>query len=165
VVDWRGLTVASYDEKRQAMVFREPNALALNRGTQRLTEFGAAAWASTDASSSSSSSSPVSVVATHNHEMYVRLPHEQRFQKRTCDDIVTHARDHDDADVAFLTAARNGVVGASSDADQFACLFLSSVIDVDNQRQAAALLQLYGYWCVVCCLFFAISYIYCIFCL
>jgi hypothetical protein len=39
VVDWRGLEVASYDAKRDALVYQTPARLIVKRGTHELVEF------------------------------------------------------------------------------------------------------------------------------
>jgi serine/threonine protein kinase len=112
VSDWRGLRVASYDAKRDALVYRTPRALGVNVGAQRMAEIGCAR-------------SDVSIVATENHELYVRASGASTYAKIRIDELLSR----DDVDsVQLLTGARNGVVNATAASNP--------------------LLELYGYWLI-----------------
>jgi serine/threonine protein kinase len=74
VLDWRGLRVASFDVKSKQLVFNEPRALGVNIGTQSFVEL---------------TSADVSIVATGNHELYVRRAGaSDEFAKLSADGVL-----------------------------------------------------------------------------
>jgi hypothetical protein len=151
VVDWRGLTVATYCETSDRIVYRTPQRLVVNAArSQRLVEFA---------------SGDVSVVATNQHQLYVHTAVDdcessrsgtvRRFRKMTCDDVLRgkaiaeKTATLDDAacrerlgaidSVSFLTAASGGVADADATAR-----FLARQFGVDGLAQQTALLEAYG---------------------
>lgn len=100
VVDWCGLTVASYDEKARALVYKQPRALALNRGLQELIEFG-----------DDDDDDELGLVATSNHDMYVRCGARGTFEKIAAGRVAVTAASQQ---VEFLAGAVNGVVASKT---------------------------------------------------
>lgn len=156
VVDWRGLTVATYCETSGRIVYRTPQRLVVNAArSQRLVEF---ATRDNDAAQ-------VSVVATDQHQLYVhtavdgceskRSGDVRRFRKLTCDEVLRgkaiaeKTATIDDAScrerlgaidsVSFLTAADGGV-----DAGGATARFLARQFGIDGLAQQTTLLEAYG---------------------
>jgi hypothetical protein len=142
VLDWRGLTVASYDVDAQRLVFKTPRALVVNDGLHELVEFAG--------------SDDVSLVATRQHSLFVRLAHVTNervphlFVKTTVDELLRAG----DAPVSVrcLAVAYNGVDPLSL---QGTGATVASVRSGSKRKTTAApatlreepaLLELYGFW-------------------
>jgi actin-related protein/Ca2+-binding EF-hand superfamily protein len=125
VVNWRGLEVASYDAKRDALVYQTPSRLIVKRGTHELVEFVAPR--------------DISVVATRGHSMYVRSD-TSSFEKVTA----KQCRDREQID--FLALARGGVGSRCSKRRDSGLLALAASVGVDATATTTlhALLRLYG---------------------
>lgn len=141
VLDWRGLTVASYDVDAQRLVFRRPRALVVNDGLHELVEFGG--------------SDNVSLVATRQHSLFVRLAHVSNervphlFHKTTVEELLAG---EPPASVRCLAVAYNGVdshslrgaapsVGSARSGSK-----RKTTAAPVSLREQPALLELYGFW-------------------
>jgi serine/threonine protein kinase len=132
VTDWRGLQFAGFDERSGALVYKQPNALVVNAPGADVVHFAAAKLG-------------VDVVATRQHELYVRNASasdvaaaagagaakvrrvQAPFEKMTCDALLAAKAV---TAVDFLAAAPGGVAPPSQ----------------PLLRVAPALLELYGCW-------------------
>lgn len=137
VVDWRGLTVATYCESSGRIVYRTPQRLVVNAArSQRLVEFA------TNDDDSAAAAAQISVVATDQHQLYVHTAVDEcdsgnrgagarQFRKLTCAEVLRgkaiaeKTAALDDAarreclgaidSVSFLTAAAGGVACGGDD--------------------------------------------------
>jgi ankyrin repeat protein/serine/threonine protein kinase len=116
VVDWRGLEAATYDPLTARLVYREPRAIGINVGEQCFVELGAR-------------KTGVSVVATDNHELYLRIEATTEFAKVSAAALLRSGAES----VRMLSAARHGV--AVRKATHMPALAASSVW-----------LEVYGFW-------------------
>jgi serine/threonine protein kinase len=123
VVDWRGLTAATFDAKRGALVYRTPRRLVVNRrAPQAVVAFSDAA-------------ARIDIVATTNHEMYAERGGAGGFRKHTAAELANVRRQP----VRFLAAAPAGVaVAGGTDA------FLAERFGVRSAAERVAFLEAYG---------------------
>jgi hypothetical protein len=112
VVDWRGLAVATYDERTRQLVYRQPRELVINEPGAAMVELGGG-MAPVSLCAGAPTGAP-SVVATRNHELFVRVESDA-FRKATCDELLASGVKH----VRMLAAAANGVAMADGDATDF----------------------------------------------
>jgi serine/threonine protein kinase len=91
VTDWRGLKVASYDERSARIVFATPHALVVNAAGGSVIEIG-------------DKRDEVSIVATGNHELYVRRDDAPSYAKVALDALL----ESDTRSVRVLAHASNG---------------------------------------------------------
>jgi ubiquitin-protein ligase len=136
VVDWNGLTVASFDPLAHQLVYATPRRLVVNEARAELVELADCAearrWSDASRGAGAGDSEPqLSVLATRGHDLFVALDGERKFSKVPAADVLERRA----ASVRLLTLARNGVA-------------------VDGARDAATdaiassrpLLELYGFW-------------------
>lgn len=125
VTEWRGLRFASYDARTKQLVYEQPDALVCNAPEiePSLVEF-----------SHGKNGGAVSIVATGNHNMFVRLDDDEQFSRRTAAHVVAAGA----GAVRFLARAANGV-RADGEIAGAKRAHAASV-------PSAALLELYGYW-------------------
>lgn len=143
VVDWRGLRVASYDQAKQMLTYREPRRLVINQFTDddaddvpddeasTLIEFTTPDmqhWLNDmqidDASSiehatrttAATTAAAISVVTTPAHELYVRCANEPSFRKISAAKLLESTRSCDS--FQMLTVASNGVDCTVSEREQ-----------------------------------------------
>jgi serine/threonine protein kinase len=126
VADWRGLRFASFDARTKQLVYEQPDALVCNAPETEpsLVEF-----------SHGKNGGGVSIVATGNHNMFVRLDDEEQFFRRTAARVVAAGA----GAVRFLARAANGVRADGEIAG-------AKRAHAASVPSAAALLELYGYW-------------------
>jgi hypothetical protein len=79
VVDWRGLAVATYDERTRQLVYRQPRELVINEPGAAMVELGGGMAPAVAVRLVHRRGAP-SVVATRNHELFVRVD-ERRVSK------------------------------------------------------------------------------------
>jgi hypothetical protein len=125
VTDWRGLEVATYDVAADALVYKQPNALVVNAAAHRLASFKSASGA-------------LDVVATDDHQLFVRTAGRRRFRKATGASLLAGG-----GAVTFLTAAEHGA-GASKQQQQLCARFLAAEFAVHGADAQAAFLAAYG---------------------
>jgi hypothetical protein len=106
VVDWRGLAVATYDERTRQLVYRQPRELVINEPGAAMVELGGGMAPAVAVRLAHRPRAP-SVVATRNHELFVRVESDA-FRKATCDELLASGVKH----VRMLAAAANGVAMA-----------------------------------------------------
>jgi serine/threonine protein kinase len=130
VTDWKGLRAASYDPCTARLVYREPNALAVNAGLQEFVELDAA-------------KAGVSLVATANHEMYVARDGDARhaFEKVQAGKLLL-SDGGADASVRLLALASGG---GGDDASDDVVSSLAPQLGIDH-ADASLWLQLFGFW-------------------
>jgi serine/threonine protein kinase len=151
VRDWRGLRVASFDADRAALVYEQPLALVYNAppptpsasARAPLVQFTSGAearrWSACGAAAASDlgDDAGVSVVATPQHNMYVRLGGDARMRKMPADAVLAAASDA----VQFATRAPGGVLsGAGGARSEFLDALALAPCD------ATPFLELYGAW-------------------
>jgi serine/threonine protein kinase len=120
VSDWKGLKAASYDPSTARLVYREPNALAVNAGVQDFVELGAA-------------KAGVSLVATGNHELYVARDGRRQYEKVQAAKLLGES----DGAVRLLASACDGVAGTADAVE------LPSGVE---RAHAERFLELFGVW-------------------
>jgi serine/threonine protein kinase len=142
VRDWRGLRVASFDADRGALVYEQPLALVYNApsaasGRAALVQFTSRAEARRWSAASDQGDAGVSVVATPQHNMFVRLG-DARMRQMPADAVLAAASDA----VQFATRAPGGVLSGAADGACSEFLDALALAPCD----ATPFLELYGAW-------------------
>jgi serine/threonine protein kinase len=150
VVDWRGLEVASYDEKSGQLVYQQPLRLVVNRDTSapvELFEFTDAAeatrWSADAELPATKNALMTSVTCTGEHSLYVRTGDDVAFRKRTAESLAQCS-----SGAIQLLAAVGGDAAVSCDS----CLYggdmsLSFIASLELTReQVTPFVELFGMW-------------------
>ena len=93
VVDWNGLTVASFDPRAHQLVYATPRHLVVNEARAELVELSDCAearrWSDASRGAGAGDSDPqLSVLATRGHDLFVALDGERKFSKVTAADVL-----------------------------------------------------------------------------
>ena len=141
VIDWRGLQVATYDERTQRLVYAQPRRLVVNKATRRGVELVELTQRDSHWHNGiTTSDDGVSIMCTPNHMLYVKRD-DDTFVKTSASDVL---RNTDDDDVRLMARAVKGVTTTTSNDDELQTMMRT--LGLTTTTSIRAFVTLVGCW-------------------